>query len=140
MTLRVPPEQCPQHPPRLCAARPDYLPYPPDMRVDSALTTACLDPLTAPHPPNQGPRIPSCLAFPQDRSSTGGQLHRAQPASSPGSWGRKDSESSLKGLTIIYPFPCSTTHCYCDPCQASFPLWACFFLFHTGSGCNLAVA
>lgn len=117
MTLRVPWEQCPQHPPRPCAARPAYLPYPPAQRVDSALTTTFLDPLTVPHPPNQGPRILSCLSFLQDQSSSGGQLHHAQPPSPPGIWGPKDSESGLEGLTVIHPFPCSTTDCYVTPAR-----------------------
>lgn len=115
MTLRVPQEQCPQHPPRLCGkARLSILPT--CLEGGHCSDHHTLRPSYCPPLPQSGPKDP-ILAFPQDQSSTWGQLHCAQPPSPPGIWGRKDSESSLRGLTIIHPFPCSTTHCCVTPAR-----------------------
>lgn len=126
MTLRVPREQCPQHPSQALCGKARLSILPACLEVDTALTTHMLRSLLPPTPQSGPKGSYPALPFPRTRAVLGAAplCTATQPTRI---WGHKDSESSLKGLTIIHPFPALPCTAVVTPARPLSPLWACSF-------------
>ena len=126
MTLRVPQEQCPQHPPRLCGkARLSILPT--CLEGGHCSDHHTLRPSYCPPLPQSGPKDPilPCLSpGPEQYLGAAPLCTATQPTRNLGPQGLRVQP---KRADHHPPFPLLYHTLLCDPCQASFPLWACSF-------------